>query len=252
MGSWRLARSLETLRDEVNDRFPKRSKISDGTIGNAAHAARASDHNPNAAGVVTAMDITHSPATGCDAGVLAEHFVALAKFGDKRVKYVIWNRRIASASFSESDRRKGRKAWQWWPYTGANAHTHHVHISVSASPGQYDRTDPWWPKEKPATDLDDDTKEDEMDLRDVLNGTDEGTVAAILKELGKDPEKPISVSTALAYSYVRAEQNAVRNRAMAAEIKGLTATVSNLQMSLDRVTGMLNTVVGRLPTGMEK
>ena len=64
--SWRLARSLAVLRSQINDLSPNRSKISDGTIGNQEHASRVSDHNPNAAGVVTAMDITHDPQHGID------------------------------------------------------------------------------------------------------------------------------------------------------------------------------------------
>jgi len=41
--SWRLARSLEPLRNEVNAAAPNRSKASDGTIGDTAHSSRASD-----------------------------------------------------------------------------------------------------------------------------------------------------------------------------------------------------------------
>ena len=35
--SWRAAKSLLKLRDQVNARFPGRKKDSDGTIGDAAH-----------------------------------------------------------------------------------------------------------------------------------------------------------------------------------------------------------------------
>ena len=44
--TWRLARSLETLRAQINRIAPNRSKVSDGTIGDAKHASRSSDHNP--------------------------------------------------------------------------------------------------------------------------------------------------------------------------------------------------------------
>jgi hypothetical protein len=129
--SWRVAKSLLTLRAQVDAMAPSRSKAADGTIGDTAHSARKSDHNPNANNVVTAMDITHDPASGVDAGALAE-MLRLSK--DPRIKYIISNRRICSSLQSP---------WQWREYTGSNAHTKHVHVSVSADPALYDDTKPW-------------------------------------------------------------------------------------------------------------
>jgi hypothetical protein len=136
---WRVAKALLTLRDQVNAMAPNRRKKSDGTIGDPAHATRASDHNPwvrdGASGVVTAMDITHDAPGGCDAGALAEAILASR---DPRVKYVIFNRRIASHL------QKGATApFGWRPYGGSNPHTHHVHISVREEQTAYDATDPW-------------------------------------------------------------------------------------------------------------
>jgi hypothetical protein len=137
--SWRLAKSLDKLRKEVNIIAPQRNKASDGTIGDAAHAARTSDHNPwvkdNGMGVVTAMDITHDPASGCNANDIAE---TIRAFRDARVKYIIWNRRIASST------PIGRAAeWSWRPYKGSNPHTKHVHVSVKPQKGAYDSTNAW-------------------------------------------------------------------------------------------------------------
>jgi lysozyme family protein len=129
--TWRLAKSLVTLRDQVNAKWPNRDKSSDGTIGDAAHQATDSDHNPNSAGVVTAMDITHDPAHGLDARKLAETLVASR---DPRIKYIISNAQIISSVVSP---------WQWRTYTGSNAHRKHVHISVTGSAGLYDDTRPW-------------------------------------------------------------------------------------------------------------
>jgi hypothetical protein len=91
--SWRAAKSLLKLRDQVNARFPGRNKDSDGTIGDTAHCGHAgatSDHCPSihdgSVGVVTAIDITHDPAHGCDAGQLAE---VIRVSHDPRVKYII-------------------------------------------------------------------------------------------------------------------------------------------------------------------
>jgi hypothetical protein len=44
--AWRLAKSQETLRAQVNAAPPGRSKRDDGTIGDERHQASASDHNP--------------------------------------------------------------------------------------------------------------------------------------------------------------------------------------------------------------
>jgi lysozyme family protein len=127
----RLAQGLAILRDQINARYPNRSKLSDGWIGDAAHAARASDHNPNAAGVVTALDVTHDPAAGVDTWKLAE---SLRQRKDPRIKYVISNGRIFSSVVAP---------WTWRPYTGANKHAHHIHISVSSDPALYDLASAW-------------------------------------------------------------------------------------------------------------
>lgn len=127
----RIAKSLDTLRSQVNALWPDRSKVNDGWIGDAAHQATPSDHNPNAAGVVTAFDITNDPAHGPDAGKLAE---TLRFSHDPRIKYIISNRRIASSLVSP---------WVWRPYSGANAHEEHVHVSVMADPKLYDDPRPW-------------------------------------------------------------------------------------------------------------
>ena len=129
--SWRVAESLETLRRQVNEMAPTRDKSSDGTVGDLSHRSRKSDHNPNDDGVVTAMDITHDPVHGVDAGVLAE---MLRKSRDPRIKYVISNRRIFSST---------KQPWEWREYVGQNAHTKHVHVSVSEDKALYDDTKRW-------------------------------------------------------------------------------------------------------------
>src|SRR3954452_14293366 len=128
---WRVAKSLLTLRAQIDALAPNRNKSSDGTIGDASHSSRESDHNPNDDGVVAALDITNDPAHGVDSGALAE---LLRTSQDSRIKYVISNRRIFSST---------NTPWQWRPYTGANAHTQHVHISVVGDAAHYDDTRSW-------------------------------------------------------------------------------------------------------------
>lgn len=134
--SWRLAKALGTFRSEVNAKWPNRSKASDGTIGDEAHASRSSDHNPwikdpPGPNVVAGMDITHDPANGVDTYALAE-FLRTKK--DPRVEYVISNGQIFSSHV---------EPWRWRKYNGANKHNHHVHISVKYDKAHYDNTMPW-------------------------------------------------------------------------------------------------------------
>lgn len=133
--SWRLARSLKTLLAEVNTYAPSRDKTYDGTIGDAAHAARASRHNPNSAGVVCALDITHDPDGGMDAHLLARR---LSKNPHPNLAYII------------SDHEKASQAtgWKWTTYGGTNPHTTHAHFAVGAGTDSnplppYDDTTPW-------------------------------------------------------------------------------------------------------------
>ncbi len=136
MSNWRLAKSLAKLRDEVNAALPNRSKISDGTIGDLRHQkAGTSDHLPNSAGVVTALDLTHDPDKGLNAHVLAD---SIHHRRDPRVKYVIWNQNILKAYPSNN-----RPAWSWHRYDGSNPHTKHIHISVAADAALYDDERPW-------------------------------------------------------------------------------------------------------------
>jgi len=133
--AWRLAKALETLRTQVNKLHPNRSKVADGTIGDAAHASRTSDHNPwvkdGSMGVVTALDITHDPKNGVDTYAMAEY---LRQKRDARIKYVISNKRTFSST---------TQPWTWRAYTGSNPHASHIHISVKSDKAHYDNTKPW-------------------------------------------------------------------------------------------------------------
>lgn len=132
--SWRVANSLETLRKQINAKWPNRSKASDGSIGDTKHSARKSDHNPNSAGVVCARDFTHDPKNGPDARKLAEALIASR---DHRIKYIISNAQICSGPGA------AHPAWVWRPYTGSNAHRKHMHISVREPAALYDARSNW-------------------------------------------------------------------------------------------------------------
>lgn len=120
--AWRLARALETLRSQVNAKWPKRSKDSDGSIGDEHHSARTSDHNPDEKGVVRAIDLTHDPKGGFDSYTFAD---LLLKKQDPRLKYIISNKRIGSGP-------AGPAPGVWRKYSGTNPHNKHCHISAVA------------------------------------------------------------------------------------------------------------------------
>lgn len=111
--------------------------MSDGGIGDAAHASRDSDHNPwvkdGGAGIVTARDFTHDPANGMDIDRLTDE---LAASRDPRIKYIIANGWIL-------DSRPGNNPWRWVRYYGSNPHNKHFHLSVMSSKALYDDTRPW-------------------------------------------------------------------------------------------------------------
>lgn len=132
MADWRVAKSLDKLLMQINARWPTRRKSSDGSIGDANHASRSSDHNPWVDdGVVTARDFTHDPDHGFDSYVFAEH---LRQTKDSRIKYVISNSRIFSSVTSP---------WIWRPYNGTNPHDQHVHVSVNSTKSLYDSVNEW-------------------------------------------------------------------------------------------------------------
>lgn len=136
----RHAKSLVALLREANSRRPARSKVSDGALGDKAHAksGNASDHNPWVVGpdgvrVVTAVDITDDGDTF--ARLLADIIV---KRRDPRVKYLIREGQIC-----RSYAKPGIPAWTWSKYTGLNAHTTHLHVSVYPDPKLYDSEADW-------------------------------------------------------------------------------------------------------------
>lgn len=121
----RLSKSAIRLREQIDDAFSGRDRISDGWIGDLRHAARQSDHNPDAQGWVRAIDIDRDLAgKGQKPDYmpdLVDQIRLAAKSGDKRISYIIFDGQIASS----------KKAWAWRPYDGINKHNHHAHISFT-------------------------------------------------------------------------------------------------------------------------
>ena len=120
----KLCKAGVQLREQFDDSFPDRDRSSDGWVGDLRHLSRAkSDHNPDVRGWVFAIDIDRDLSSKSKPDLmpyLADQIRECAK-KDKRIKYVIFNSRIASVN----------SLWRWRRYTGINPHTKHIHISFT-------------------------------------------------------------------------------------------------------------------------
>jgi ribosomal protein S18 acetylase RimI-like enzyme len=128
----RLVAAGVTLRAQVNKRFESRDKASDGWIGDRAHAARKSQHNPDAKGWVHALDIDadllgpgRRARSRKVAQELADQLIEYARSGEPgsdRLLYVVFNNYIASGTYS-------KQFWTW--RAGSWGHEHHIHVSFT-------------------------------------------------------------------------------------------------------------------------
>lgn len=125
MATWKLAPTLVQLTKEINAAYPLRDKTSDGTLGNATHAASASDHNPDSRRIVCAIDIDEDLGGSANKAyprfndgqaakvALVDRLLTLALAGRlPQLYYVIYERKIYSRT-----RNFEPKA-----YNGPNAH----------------------------------------------------------------------------------------------------------------------------------
>jgi hypothetical protein len=136
-----LAPCLVVLRDEFNKSGPNRDKTTDGWIGDPAHAARQSKHNPHPdTKIVHAIDVDDSgPWLHGTMEDRIQHLIAeCRKSGESgldrgRLTNIIYERRIWSASSN----------WAEKPYSGDNPHTEHAHIDCEESPEYEQDTRPW-------------------------------------------------------------------------------------------------------------
>lgn len=112
------------LRKEIDRLWKGRDKASDGWIGDKAHAARKSDHNPDTEGYVYALDIDKdlSSADKRASWRLADQLREIAKT-DGRIKYVVHMGQITSGTYRPT-------RWKWRRTTG-DPHNFHIHVSFT-------------------------------------------------------------------------------------------------------------------------
>jgi hypothetical protein len=118
----RLCAAGVQLREQIDDDYPDRDRKSDGWIADARHLAKStSDHIPRD-GIVRAIDIdSELSAHKKKLMRLVEKIRKLAKNGDKRIKYIIYDGKIMSPILN----------WKRRKYKGSNPHRSHFHISFT-------------------------------------------------------------------------------------------------------------------------
>lgn len=152
MADWALIPCLKALFTAFNVVAPDRAKDSDGSIGDVAHRQSVSDHNPDEEGNVPIHDadsVNEVHAIDVDKDLnesdltmekVVQFLLIRCRSGaEKRLRYIIYNRRIWSAS---SD-------WVQKTYTGASPHTEHAHFSASYDPNHEANTASWYLEEIP-------------------------------------------------------------------------------------------------------
>jgi hypothetical protein len=134
MASWVLIKSLTSLRAELDKIAPKRSKVSDGSIGDAKHKTESSDHNPD--------DTAGSRTPGTDRDSIPEvHAIDatedLRQPGwsmDRVVQIVVLRHRTGLDDRLQNVIHKGiiwSRSWGWTArkYNGTDQHYGHAHFS---------------------------------------------------------------------------------------------------------------------------
>jgi hypothetical protein len=118
----RLSNSVVQLREQADDAYPDRKRDSDGTYGDLKHSNRKSDHNPDPdSGYVRAIDLDADFDKQASTAAYVADQIRIAAKSDKRIAYVIFNHKIASA----------RSFYRWKKYNGINPHTKHIHVSFT-------------------------------------------------------------------------------------------------------------------------
>lgn len=121
----KLCKAGVQLREQIDDAFPERDRRSDGWIADARHMAGGkSDHIPTDEGWVFAIDVDRglaNPSNKPDIMPDLANQIRLAARKDKRIKYLIFDKKFCSA----------KTLWRWVTYRGSNPHSSHLHVSFS-------------------------------------------------------------------------------------------------------------------------
>lgn len=130
---WYPVAGITTLRGQVDKRWPTRDKRTDGILGDSAHAARISDHNPDSKGAVHALDLDKDlRGSKYDVEWFADQLIAYPrnkKPGSQRFKNIVFQDRVASGTYRDH-------YWTW--RNGDYGHFDHIHVSFTTA-GESDK-----------------------------------------------------------------------------------------------------------------
>jgi hypothetical protein len=197
MSTWRLNTFLTTWRTSVNKHYPRRTKLSDGTIGDTAHQAESSsEHNPDPDGSVDAWDcdvnlLGSSNPLGSTLEVAAMRGL-LAEF-QKQPQAQLWifQRKIANRDVGN---------WKIRVYTGPSPHDHHCHFQSRQS----QETRPYTGEVVPA--MNSKPSAAKLGTRVLKLGMSGADVAYLQRWLGLDADGvfgPATLAKVLAYQKMR-------------------------------------------------
>jgi len=135
---WFLNPALTRWRNEVNARYPRRDKTTDGTIGDRPHSLRTSDHNPDPDGSVDAWDMDRDlvPGNVAESRRIIKEILIPVFQRHPAARYWIFERQIAHVN----------NGWRKDPYDGDSPHTEHVHFNSNQATEK--NTSPWFTEEK--------------------------------------------------------------------------------------------------------
>lgn len=247
--AWVLIPSLIKLRTEFNIVNPNRDKGADGSIGDSAHTSR-SDHSPDedsdylrdhdgdSKNEVHALDIDSSGPWPSKTWfndtiekIRREERRRWLDPNDKcRLKYIIWNRRIAS---QDSD-------FEWVAYSGSDPHTNHAHLSGRYETACENDTRPWGVATEEDMSLD---NSDLNKIRDIVKQETAASVAAFLNvKIGDANHAPRTVGDVLRdvaklRGYLIGDAGDTKNAAIAA-----TAPIARLLTVADAVAELENAI----------
>lgn len=211
-----LVPCLVVLRNEFNELSPGRDRVSDGWIGDQAHAMSVSDHNGDESGRTPYEDAddvdevhgldadeTGPWPGGVDMGHMTREIAKRHRLGlDDRLQNIIYAGQIASRSWG----------WTWRPYGGSNQHHQHAHFSARYGSAQESSTRPFGLVARFAP------KENDVALKDDLIEITEDTGEVLNKPTGTK----VSASLLIQHGVIRAGR-AARDAKAALDLARATA-----------------------------